>query len=142
MTQTKYEVDQRSQSDVFPELNPGFTPVGNRVLVQLRKSKSKSSGGIVLVDETRATEKYNETVAKVVSMGPLAYRDPHTMKVFPEGPWCIAGDLVRVIKYGGDRWAVPHDDSEVIFIVCKDTEVIGKIDSFEAARTMFPAFVA
>jgi hypothetical protein len=46
-----------------------------------------------------------------------------------------------VIKYGGDRWAVPHGDGEVVFIILQDREVICAIDNFETARTMFPAFV-
>ena len=139
---SKFEVDGRIESEVFPELTPGFEPMGNRVVVQLRKPKSTSKGGIILTQETRATEKYNDVIAKVISLGPLAYKDPNTMETWPEGPWCKVGDIVRVIKYGGDRWAVPHEDSEVVFIVLQDREIIGKLNNFEVARTMFPAFVS
>lgn len=139
---SKHEVDGRSEAEVFPNVDSGFEPKGNRVLVQLRKPKSTSKGGILLVQETRATEKYNDTIAKVVSMGSLAYKDPNTMVEWPEGKWCKEGDIVRVIKYGGDRWAVPHEDSEVVFIVLQDKEIIGALRDFEVARTMFPAFVA
>ena len=133
--------DTRSELDCFPDVDHGIEVAGDRVLVQLRRPKTASKGGIILVEETTQTIKFNETVAKVRQIGPLAYKSPEDLSPWPEGNWCNVGDLVRTIKYGGDRWAVPHGDGEVVFIVLQDREVIGKIDSFEAARTMFPAFV-
>ncbi len=137
----KVEIDGRSEEEVFPPVDPGVQPQGNRIVVQLRKAKDLSKGGIVLVSETKATQKYNEVVAKVIKVGPLAYKDVMTLQPWPEGPWAEPGDLVRTIKYGGDRWAIPHGDGEVVFIILQDREVICKIDSFEVARTMMPAFV-
>jgi co-chaperonin GroES (HSP10) len=137
----KVEVDGRTEEEVFPELDCGVQPQGNRIVVQLRKAKDLSKGGILLVSETKATQKWNEVVAKVIKTGPLAYRDMSTLEPWPEGAWADPGDLVRVIKYGGDRWAVPHGDGEVVFIILQDREVICKIDSFDVARTMMPAFV-
>jgi co-chaperonin GroES (HSP10) len=141
MTESKYQVDGRSEADCFPAVDPGIKLKGNRIVVQLRKAKDVSKGGIILVSDTKATEKWNEVIAKVVSIGPLAYRDLSTLEPWPEGAWVQLGDLVRVIKYGGDRWAVPHGDGEVVFIILQDSEVICAIDNFETARTMFPAFV-
>jgi len=140
-TESKYQVDGRSENDCFPDVNPGVQPQGNRIVVQLRKAKDKSQGGILLISETKATEKWNEVIAKVVKVGPLAYRDLNTLEHWPEGAWSEPGDLVRVIKYGGDRWAVPHEHGEVVFIILQDREVICKIENFEVARKMFPAFV-
>lgn len=141
MTESKYQVDGRSEADCFPAVDPGIQLKGNRIVVQLRKAKDVSKGGIILVNDTKATEKWNEVIAKVVAVGPLAYRDLNTLQPWPEGAWAEPGDLVRVIKYGGDRWAVPHGDGEVVFIILQDREVICSIDNFETARTMFPAFV-
>lgn len=141
MTESKYQVDGRSEADCFPAVDPGIQLKGNRIVVQLRKAKDVSKGGIILVSDTKATEKWNEVIAKVVAVGPLAYRDLSTLETWPEGAWVEVGDLVRVIKYGGDRWAVPHGDGEVVFIILQDREVICSIDNFETARTMFPAFV-
>jgi co-chaperonin GroES (HSP10) len=141
MTESKYQVDGRSEADCFPAVDPGIKLKGNRIVVQLRKAKDVSKGGIILVNDTKATEKWNEVIAKVVAVGPLAYRDLNTLQPWPEGAWAEPGDLVRVIKYGGDRWAVPHGDGEVVFIILQDREVICSIDNFETARTMFPAFV-
>lgn len=136
------EPDLRSELECFPNVDPGIEVLGDRVLVQLRREKVSSKGGILLVDETRQTLRFNETVAKVISIGPLAYKSPDTLEPWIEGPWCQVGDLVRTIKYGGDRFVVqPNDDgAPVVFITIQAREVISKIKSFEAAQKM-KAFV-
>ena len=136
------EPDLRSEQECFPNVDPGIEVLGDRVLVQLRREKVSSKGGILLVDETRQTLRFNETVAKVISIGPLAYKSPDTLEPWIEGPWCQVGDLVRTIKYGGDRFVVQPDDdgAPVVFITIQAREVISKIKSFEAAQKM-KAFV-
>ena len=136
------EPDLRSEEDCFPNIDPGVEILGDRVLVQLRREKTSSKGGILLVDETRQTLRFNETVAKVISIGPLAYKNPDNLEPWPEGPWCQPGDLVRTIKYGGDRFVVQPDDdgAPVVFITLQAREVISKIKSFAFAQKM-KAFV-
>lgn len=136
------EPDLRSEKECFPDVDPGTEILGDRVLVQLRREKIASKGGILLVEETRQTLRFNETVAKVIAIGPLAYKSPETLQPWPEGQWVQVGDLVRTIKYGGDRFVVqPNDDgAPVVFITLKATEVISKIKSFEHAQKM-KAFV-
>ena len=137
------EPDTRSELECFPEIDHGIEVAGDRVLVQLRREKSTSKGGIILVDETKQTLRFNETVAKVRQIGPLAYKSPDNLEPWIEGPWCNVGDLVRTIKYGGDRFVVNPDDddgSAVIFITIQAREVISRIKSFEAAQKM-KAFV-
>ena len=128
----------RLEQECFPNVDPGVEILGDRVLVQLRREKTTSKGGIILVDETKQTLRYNETVAKVISVGPLAYKSPDDLTPWIEGPWCKAGDLVRTIKYGGDRFIVQPDDegAPVVFITLQAREVISKIKSFEAAQKM------
>jgi co-chaperonin GroES (HSP10) len=139
---SKDEPDLRSEQECFPNIDPGVEILGDRVLVQLRREKVTSKGGIILVDETRQTLRFNETVAKVIGIGPLAYKSPDDLTPWPEGPWCQVGDLVRTIKYGGDRFVVQPDDegAPVVFITLQAREVISKIKSFEAAQKM-KAFV-
>jgi co-chaperonin GroES (HSP10) len=110
--------------------------VGDRVLVQLRREKTTSKGGIILVDETRQTLKFNETVAKVVQIGPLAYKNLNDLTPWIEGPWCQIGDLVRTIKFGGDRFVLDagDDGAPVVFITLQAREIISKIKSFEHAQ--------
>jgi co-chaperonin GroES (HSP10) len=134
----KEEPDTRSEEECFPLIDTGIEVAGDRVLVQLRREKSTSKGGIILVDETRQTLRFNETVAKVIQIGPLAYKSPEDLSPWPEGNWCNVGDLVRTIKYGGDRFIVQPDDegSPVVFITLQAREVISRIKSFEYAQKM------
>jgi len=114
----------------FPSVDPGAKPLGGRVLVQLRRTKRKAtSAGIILVEETKETEKWNNMVAKVVALGPLAFRNRDTMNLWPEGTWCSLGDYIRVPKWGGDRWEVkvPGDDDiedPALFMILNDHEII------------------
>jgi len=138
----KDEPDTRSELECFPEIDCGVEVVGDRVLVQLRREKTTSKGGIILVDETKQTLRFNETVAKVVQIGPLAYKNLDDLTPWVEGPWCKEGDLVRTIKYGGDRFVVNPEDggAPVVYITLQAREIISKIKSFEHAQKM-KAFV-
>jgi len=136
------EPDLRSEKECFPDVDCGIEVLGDRVMVQLRREKTTSKGGIILVDETKQTLRFNETVAKVIQVGPLAYKSPDDLSPWIEGPWCKEGDLVRTIKYGGDRYVIQPDDegAPVVFITVQAREIISKIKSFDAAQKM-KAFV-
>jgi co-chaperonin GroES (HSP10) len=138
----KEEPDTRSELECFPVMDCGVEVVGDRVLVQLRREKTTSKGGIILIDETKQTLRFNETVAKVVQIGPLAYKNLEDLSPWVEGPWCKVGDLVRTIKYGGDRFVVNPEDggAPVVYITLQAREIISKIKSFEHAQKM-KAFV-
>jgi hypothetical protein len=99
--------------------------------VQLRRIK-KRVGRIIIVDETKENEKWNNMIGKVVAIGPLAYRNRETMETWPEGTWAEVGDFVRVPRWGGDRWErnVPGETDQeeaVLFMTINDHEVIAKI---------------
>ena len=117
----------------FPSVDPGAKPLGGRILVQLRRTKKKAtSAGIILVEETKETEKWNNMVAKVLIVGPLAFKNRDTMQGWPEGSWCSVGDYIRVPKWGGDRWEVKvpgEDDLEdpALFMILNDHEIIAKV---------------
>jgi hypothetical protein len=80
-----------------------------------------------LPEEARKTESSNTQVARVVSVGPLAYRNRNTMELWPEGAWCKENDFVRVPKYGGDRWTVELGDEEIEFVMFNDLDIRGLI---------------
>jgi co-chaperonin GroES (HSP10) len=126
-TGADYSADMR---DAFPAVDPEATPLGARILVQLRRSKSKTTkAGIILVEETRETEKWNNMVAKVIAIGPLAFKQRDTMAPWPEGSWCEIGDFLRVPKWGGDRWEVKVGEEEepALFMILNDHEIIAKV---------------
>ena len=119
--------------EAFPEIDPGAKPRGARILVQLRKPKKKmTSSGIVLVQETKETEKVQNVVGRVVDIGPLAFKKRDTMEPWPEGSWCEKGDYLRCPKWTGDRWEVRLPDAEdeedkVEFLILNDHEIVAKI---------------
>jgi len=118
--------------EAFPDVDPGAKPVGGRILVQWRRTKKTvTSAGIVLVEETKETEKWNNQVAKVIALGPLAFKKRDTLEPWPEGNWIEVGDYVRMPKWGGDRWEVPYGDVDLgetaLFSVFNDHEVIAKV---------------
>lgn len=127
----------------FPSADPGAKPLGGRILVQLRRTKRKTtSAGIILVEETKEAEKWNNMVAKVVDIGPLAFKHRDTMLPWPEGSWCEIGDFLRVPKWGGDRWevrATGEDNSEdpALFMIINDHEVIAKVTGDPLAMRAF-----
>ena len=114
----------------FPSVDPGAKPLGARVMVQLRRTKEKAtSAGIILVQETKDTEKWNNMVAKVIQIGPLAFKKRDSMEPWPEGSWCEIGDYIRVPKWGGDRWEVEvgDDEEKALFMILNDHEIIAKV---------------
>jgi co-chaperonin GroES (HSP10) len=126
----------------FPSVDPGAKPLGARILVQLRRTKKRTSAaGIVLVHETKETEKWNNMVAKVISIGPLAFKKRDTMEPWPEGSWCDVGDYLRVPKWGGDRWEVEvpneKDEDPALFMILNDHEVIAKVTGDPLAMRAF-----
>lgn len=115
-------------AEAFPDVHPGIQPFGSRVLVQIRTPRRVSRGGIILSAETQDTEKWNTQVAKVISAGPLAFKNRDTQKTWPEGEWCKPGDFVRVPKYGGDRWEVPvNKNDSAMFVIFNDLDIIGRV---------------
>lgn len=134
----KVEFGYDGEEDAFPVVDPGVQPFGSRVLLQIRRAKSKTKGGIILSGETRDTETWNTQVAKIIAMGPLAFHNRNTMEPWPEGAWVNLGDYVRAPKYGGDRWSVRIEDGEeILFCLFNDLDLLGKITGDPLAMKAF-----
>lgn len=128
-----------SMEDAFPDVSPQQRPLGSIVLVQIRRPKTKTRGGIILQDETRSTEYYRTQVAKVIALGPLCFKNRNDGADWPEGAWCKVGDFVYVPQHGGVRFAVKHqfktiergetktEEEEIYFLYLKDTNLLGVI---------------
>ncbi len=122
--------DFQTLEEAFPECESGVTPLGARLLIQLKSIKKASKGGIILVEETRETEKAQSMIGKVISMGPLCFKNRETATEWPEGTWCAVGDYIRVPRWSGDRFTVPNSDDpedQVSFQVLNDFEVWAKV---------------
>lgn len=115
----------------FPDVDPGREPLGNKITVQLMHVQAKSAGGIVLVEETRDFNKEVTIVARVVKVGPIAYKDRGTGDTWKEGAWASVGDLVLVHKYGGqNRARIPMSEGSeenIIFCTYNDYDVLDRI---------------
>ena len=120
---------ENAMIEAFPAVNAGIQPFGSRVLIQIRTPKKVSRGGIILDTGTQDTEKWNTQVGKVISLGPLAFKNRNDMTPWPEGDWCTVGEFVRVAKYGGDRWEVkvPDSDDSAMFVIFNDLDIIGQV---------------
>lgn len=120
---------ENAMAEAFPAVDAGIQPFGSRVLIQIRTPKKKTSGGIILDIGTQDTEKWNTQIGKVISLGPLAFKNRNDMTSWPEGAWCKAGEFVRVAKYGGDRWEVrvPDSDESAMFVIFNDLDIIGQV---------------
>jgi len=114
--------------DAFPKIDPGHKPLGGRVMVQVRKAATKTKGGILLTEESTRTEHDNTQVAKLIGLGPLAFRNRDTGEKWPEGDWAAVGDFVRCPKYGGDRWEVKDAMGDpIVCAIFKDTDLIAQV---------------
>lgn len=121
------EYNYEGLDEAFPDVDPLITPVGARILVQFRLAKTRTKSGIILTNDQRETEMYNTQIAKVIALGPLAFKNRTTLEAWPEGAWCNAGEYVRMPKYGGDRWAVDYGDEQILFAEFNDSDVLGRV---------------
>lgn len=119
----------------FPEVDPGVNAVGHRVLVQYRKSKDRTAGGIIIPEKSQEAEALQTTVVKVVSMGAGCYKNYKTNGAdWGGGPWCEVGDLVQVPKYAGQRFKV----GDVWFSMLNDDNILGKVTDVNAIMPYTP----
>lgn len=126
--ESKFDYDNLDSA--FPKADPGLVPFGSDVLVQMRSPRAKSKGGIFIPEEARETDMWNTQVARIVSLGPVAFCNRETLAPWPEGQWALPGQFVRVPKYGGDRWwvSVPdHADGKALFCLFKDLDLKGRV---------------
>lgn len=120
-----------SLEEAYPDVDPQFTPYGNHILFQLRTPKNMTRGGIHIPQTAQMEDiaQWNTQVARVVKLGPMAYKNRDDLTPWPEGDWCKKGDFVRVPIHGGDRWYLPipgREDHRALFAIYKDLEVKGQ----------------
>lgn len=118
--------------EAWPLVDPLHGPLGSAILVQIRSPKMVTKGGIILAGETQDTIKWNTVTAKILALGPVAFRNRTTMEPWPEGDWCKPGDFVRVPKYGGDRWEVAFKDAAgqeqfALFCIFNDLDIKARV---------------
>lgn len=121
------ENDFESIEDAFPEVRHDRAPLLSNYLVQVRRAKNKTKGGIYLPEDVRKSEASNTTIAKVVALGPLCFMSPQTLEPWPEGPSFKIGDFLQIPRYGGSRFSVPWKDEEVDFVLFDHLQQLARI---------------
>jgi co-chaperonin GroES (HSP10) len=137
---TSQTLDYGSLEDAFPNVPSGLKRVfGDRVLLQIRTPMAVTKAGFILPEETRETERWNTQVAKVIDLGPVAFKNRDTLQPWPEGAWVQPGMYVRCPKYGGDRWEVPVPgrNESALFILIRDVDLGGEIDGDPLAMVAY-----
>jgi len=121
--------------DLEATQHEGLHMVGWRYLIEPKRPKTQSKGGIVLVPETQEAEAHLRYIGKVLAVGEAAHQtrttggiDMANFVVRPE-----VGSWVLFSPYGGFqiRKRVEDDDDPGILLVVKDTDIHGVFNSFE-----------
>jgi co-chaperonin GroES (HSP10) len=119
---TKEPLNPENIKSVVDELP---TPSGWRLLVLPFTPKEKTSGGIIIAQESLDRLRIATNCGYVLKIGPLAYHDKER---YPTGPWCKKGDWVIFARYAGSR--LPIEGGEVRIL--NDDEVLGTIPDPES----------
>jgi co-chaperonin GroES (HSP10) len=119
---TKEPLNPENIKSVVDELP---TPTGWRLLVLPFTPKEKTSGGIIIAQESLDRLRIATNCGYVLKIGPLAYHDKER---YPTGPWCKTGDWVIFARYAGSR--LPIEGGEVRIL--NDDEVLGTIPDPES----------
>lgn len=99
-------------------------PRGFKLLIEKPKPKEKTDGGVLLPDQAIEAENYLSICAKLVKIGPMAWKDRETGVWWRGGPWANVGDWLIIPKFTQFRMEI--DDKEYRFI--NDDEVIAVIE--------------
>jgi co-chaperonin GroES (HSP10) len=130
----KYKEEAKTAEPTKEPLNPENikavvdelpTPTGWRILVLPFTPKEKTSGGIIIAQESLDRLRIATNCGYVLKIGPLAYFDKEK---YPTGPWCKKGDWVIFARYAGSR--LPIEGGEVRIL--NDDEVLGTIPDPES----------
>ena len=122
----------------FPDAQPPVYPTGINILVQLRITgnyKILANGNKFWIpDESVDADKARAQTALVRAVGPAAYRHRQTLRLWPEGYWCVPGQFIRTPMYGGDRMEVALDPNVpagdfALFVTFRDQDCLGVVTS-------------
>lgn len=91
----------------------GFTPMGDRVTLKLKKVEEKTAGGIILPSELHDRIQVSELNAVIIAMGELAFQG---YVVMPK-----LGDTVKIAKFAGFTY---ENKDGVEYRITRDEEIV------------------
>jgi hypothetical protein len=124
----------QSIDQAFPTVDPGETPTGSLLLVQIKRPAFKTRGGIQLSSGDMQTEYDNTKVAKIIAAGPLAFCNRETGKAWVEGTWAKVGDYIRLSQHNVTSWTVPLPGTRGLGL--EERVVFGYIDDLLIRSTV------
>jgi len=125
--------------DAFPDIAPPLHPTGINILVQLfvaaKQKTIKGGKTIYFPDESQTANQARVQTALVRALGPAAYRNRQTLRLWPEGHWCVPGMFIRTPMYGGDRLEIPYNriedgktvEDHALFVTFRDQDCLSVI---------------
>jgi co-chaperonin GroES (HSP10) len=146
-----YEFQTIDEAFPGPEdgCDPLCDPFPHVALLQIRRAKNVTAGGIALPDEVMQAEAANTQVAKVLAVGANCFKHPDSRKPWSEGPWFEVGDYLRIPRFNGFRfsvkWKVPKkwnkDQRETIedvgFVCFEPIQIVAKVRGDPRAITSY-----
>jgi len=124
----------------FPKIDPGIIPLGGQVVLQIALVPDTIlSSGIILTSDVQQNEQYARKSAKVIAMGPVAFKSKLTGELWTgmsddeTSDYNInLNDYVISPHVAGSRYQLKLDENDpnskmIHFVACKDTEVQFKI---------------
>lgn len=102
----------------------GLEPIGDLILVALLALEKKTSGGIIVVDETARKEALSIQTAQVIRFGDTAKLNPRARAV-------SEGDLIVFSKYAG---SLQTGDDGKEYRLIRPEDLLGKRDRAPTAR--------
>jgi chaperonin GroES len=91
----------------------GFTPMGDRVIIQRRKVEEKTAGGIILPSDLKDRRQMSELRAELIAIGELAF---HEYVVTPK-----VGDMVKIAKFAGYTY---ENSDGIEYTIARDEEIV------------------
>lgn len=122
------QAERQELDAAFPPVPVGGRPVGNLITLQMKRARGKVRG-LIMPGTVQDAEEWNEQIGRVIAFGPLAYRQRDNVNEWwPEGPWCVIGDYIRIPKFGFDKFKVPIEggapDEGIVFASIQEKHVL------------------
>lgn len=111
------------------EFEPGWRPVGHRLIVWPKDTEAVTAGGILIPHELQKREAMAQVEAVVVAVGPACWSDQKEVHVDSLGsrslkvaePWAKVGDSIRMAKFAGQYFS---GRDEKMYRIISDLEVV------------------
>lgn len=113
-----------SEPAISVENTSGFEPAGELILVGILELEEKTSGGIIIVDDTQYKEKLSNQTGHVIRIGPQAHKYPRVSNV-------KEGSLIVFAKYAG---ATQVGDDKRLYRLIRPDDILAVRDHAPMAR--------